>query len=74
MAQSRALQNFEKRTAETNKKLTQMNSELMRAQEHARRLQDLLGGERRKQKAFKVSLFPMYYRSGLVVDLNSRVN
>ena len=54
IAASRAVQHFEKRTAEANKKLTQMNSELVKSQENARRFQDLLGGERRKQRALKV--------------------
>ena len=55
IAASRAVQHFEKKTAEANKKLAQMNSELVKSQENARRFQDLLGGERRKQKALTVS-------------------
>lgn len=54
IATSKAVQHFEKRTAEANKKLTQMNSELVKSQENARRFQDLLGEERRKQRALKV--------------------
>ena len=54
MASSRAIKQFERRTNDANKKLAQMNSELTRAQEHARRFQDLLAAERRKQKGLKV--------------------
>ena len=54
MASSRAVHQFESRIAEANKKLTHMNSELVKSQEHARRFQDLLGNERRKQKGLKV--------------------
>ena len=52
---SRAIKQFERRTNDANKRLAQMNSELARAQEHARRFQDLLAAERRKQKGLKVS-------------------
>ena len=69
MASSKAVHHFEKRTAEANKKLTQMNSELVKAQEHARRFQDLLGGERRKQKALKVS---RYVRGSGVSEVTGR--
>ena len=41
-------------TPTANKKLTQMNAELAKAQEHARRFQELLAAERRKQKGLKV--------------------
>ena len=41
-------------TLTANKKLTQMNTELAKAQEHARRFQELLAAERRKQKGLKV--------------------
>ena len=54
MTSSRAIKQFERRTNEANKKLAQMNSELARAQEHARKFQDLLAAERRKQKGLKV--------------------
>ncbi len=54
MASSRAVKQFEKRTMEANKKLSQMNSELSNAHEHARRFQDMLAAERRKQKGLKV--------------------
>ena len=37
-----------------NIKLSEMNSELSKAQEHAHRFQDLLTTERRKQKALQV--------------------
>ena len=37
-----------------NTKLSEMNSELSKAQEHAHRFQDLLMTERRKQKALQV--------------------
>lgn len=37
-----------------NIKLSEMNTELSRAQEHAYRFQDLLTVERRKQKALQV--------------------
>ena len=37
-----------------NKKLAEMNSELAKAQEHAKRFQDLLAVERRKQKTLQV--------------------
>lgn len=39
-----------------NVKLSEMNSELSRAQEHAYRFQDLLATERRKQKALQVRI------------------
>lgn len=55
VASSRAVKQFEGRIAEANKKLTHMNSELLKSQEHARRFQDLLSTERRKQKGLKVS-------------------
>ncbi len=55
MTSSRAVKQFEKRTIDANKKLSQMNSELSKAQEHARRFQDMLAAERRKQKGLKVS-------------------
>ena len=54
LASSKAVKQFEKRTSEANKKLAQMNSELFKAQEHARRFQDLLSSERRKQKGLQV--------------------
>ena len=54
MTSSRAIKQFERRTNDANKKLAQMNSELARAQEHARRFQGLLTVERRKQKGLKV--------------------
>ena len=38
-----------------NKKLSDMTAELSKAQEHARRFQDLLTAERRKQKSLKVN-------------------
>ena len=56
---SKAVKQFEKRTMEANKKLSQMNSELAKAHEHARRFQDLLAAERRKQKGLKVGV--VYY-------------
>lgn len=37
-----------------NKKLSDMTTELSKAQEHARRFQELLMTERRKQKSLKV--------------------
>ena len=37
-----------------NKKLSDMTAELSKAQEHARRFQELLMTERRKQKSLKV--------------------
>lgn len=37
-----------------NIKLSEMNSELSKAQEHAHRFQDMLATERRKQKALQV--------------------
>lgn len=55
MTSSRAIKQFERRTNDANKKLAQMNSELARAQEHARRFQGLLTVERRKQKGLKVA-------------------
>lgn len=55
LASSRAVKQFEDRIIEANKKLTHMNSELVKSQEHARRFQDLLGSERRKQKGLKVN-------------------
>lgn len=54
MASSRAVKQFEKRTMEANQKLSLMNSELSKAHEHARRFQDMLAAERRKQKGLKV--------------------
>ena len=54
MTSSRAIKQFERRTNDANRKLAQMNSELARAQEHARRFQGLLTVERRKQKGLKV--------------------
>lgn len=54
LASSKAVKQFEKRTSEANKKLAQMNSELSKAQEHARRFQELLATERRKQKGLQV--------------------
>ena len=54
LTSSRAIKQFERRTNDANKKLAQMNSELARAQEHARRFQGLLTVERRKQKGLKV--------------------
>ena len=54
LASSKAVKQFEKRTMDANQKLSQMNSELAKAQEHARRFQDLLAAERRKQKGLKV--------------------
>ena len=54
MTSSRAIKQFERRTNDANRKLAQMNSELARAQEHARRFQGLLAVERRKQKGLKV--------------------
>ena len=41
-------------------KLSEMNSELSKAQEHAKRFQDLLANERRKQKALQVHV--RYFR------------
>ena len=38
-----------------NRKLSEMTAELSKAQEHARRFQELLATERRKQKSLKVS-------------------
>ena len=38
-----------------NKKLAEMNGELAKAQEHAKRFQDLLAAERRKQKTLQVN-------------------
>ena len=37
-----------------NKKLAEINSELAKTQEHAKRFQDLLAVERRKQKILQV--------------------
>lgn len=37
-----------------------MNSELAKAQEHARRFQDLLSMERRKQKGLKVHIYSSF--------------
>lgn len=51
---SRAIKQFERRTNDANKKLALMNSELAKAQEQARRFQDLLVAEKRKQKGLKV--------------------
>lgn len=56
LASSKAVKQFENRIAEANKKLTHMNSELVKSQEHARRFQDLLTTERRKQKGLQVRL------------------
>lgn len=53
MASSKAIKQFERRTKEANMKLSEMNSELSKAQEHAKRFQDLLANERRKQKALQ---------------------
>ena len=55
LASTRAVKQFENRITEANKKLTNMNSELIKSQEHARRFQDLLSNERRKQTGLKVS-------------------
>ena len=54
LASGRVVKQFESRITEANKKLTNMNSELVKSQEHARRFQDLLSSERRKQKGLKV--------------------
>lgn len=59
VASSRAVKQFEGRIMDANKKLTHMNSELVKSQEHARRFQDLLGSERRKQKGLIVSKLPL---------------
>jgi chromosome segregation ATPase len=56
LASSRAVKQFERRTTEANKKLSDMTAELSKAQEHARRFQDLLTAERRKQKSLKHAL------------------
>ena len=37
-----------------NKRLAEMNTELSKAQEHARRFQEVLAVERRKQKTLQV--------------------
>ncbi len=58
-ASSRAVKQFETKMAESNKKLSQMNSELLKSQEHARRFQDLLTSERRKQKSLKVRIYSL---------------
>lgn len=62
MASSRAVKQFEKRTLEANQKLSQMNAELSKAHEHARRFQDMLAAERRKQKGLKVCAYINRYR------------
>ncbi|CAI8049949.1 hypothetical protein GBAR_LOCUS27483 [Geodia barretti] len=56
LASSRAVKQFEKRTMEANKKLSDMTAELSKAQEHARRFQELLTAERRKQKSLQHAL------------------
>lgn len=40
-----------------NKKLSDITAELSKAQEHARRFQELLMTERRKEKSLKVNIF-----------------
>ena len=40
-----------------NRRLAEMNVELIKAQEHAKRFQEVLAVERRKQKALRVSWF-----------------
>ena len=54
LAATRSVKQFDARIADTNKKLAQMNSELMKSQENARKFQDLLTVERRKLKGIKV--------------------
>lgn len=59
IASSKTVKQFEKKIAEANKKLAQMNAELIKSQETARRFQDLLTGEKRKQKGLKVKDYCM---------------
>lgn len=69
LASARAVKQFENRILDANKKLTHMNSELMKSQEHARRFQDLLNSEKRKQTGLKVSVvlptnYKLHFKSG----------
>ena len=61
VASSRAVKQFEGRIMEANKKLTHMNSELVKSQENARRFQDLLNSEKRKQKGLVVSTSGVFH-------------
>jgi hypothetical protein len=53
---TRAVKQFDLRTNDANRRLAEMNVELIKAQEHAKRFQEVLAVERRKQKALRHAL------------------
>lgn len=69
LASTRAVKQFERKTAETNQKLIQMAAELEMAQEHARRFQETLAVERRKQKGLAHALEQELQKSSASADV-----
>ncbi|XP_065176574.1 serologically defined colon cancer antigen 8-like [Sycon ciliatum] len=60
----KATKQFEKRTTEANRRLTDMAMELAKTQESARRFQELLAAERRKQHGLQRALEDELQKSG----------
>jgi hypothetical protein len=60
---TKTLQQFEKRTIEANRRLSEMSTELTKTQEHAKRFQELLVAERRKQRGLRHVLEKQFRRN-----------